>query len=118
MDNLESVLTELLTVKGAIASSLVDWNSGMVLGTDANKAFDIELSSAGHSEVVKSEMATMKSLELDDKIQDILITLEDQIHIIYIIPSNPDLFIYLALDESANLALARNKVKTEATRLV
>jgi len=118
MDNLETVLAELLTIKGAIASSVVDWNSGMVLGTDTNKTFDIDLSSAGHSEVVKSEMATMRSLELDDKIQDILITLEDQIHIIYIVPSNPDLFIYVALDESANLALARNKVKTEAAKLI
>ncbi len=118
MENIEETLKDILTLNGAIAASIVDWSSGMVLGTEVNKEFDIELASAGNSEMVKAEMATIKSLGANNEIQDILITLNDQLHIIYIIESNPDLFIYIALDENANLALARNKAKNAAKTLI
>ena len=117
MNNLEDVLKDILSLNGALAVSVVDWKSGMVLGTDTNKKFDIELASAGNSEVVKAKMATMASLGLSGGIEDILITLTDQIHIIRILESNPDLFLYAAFDSSANLALARNKMKTASAKL-
>ncbi len=75
--------------------------------------FNIELASAGNADVVKAKMATMKSLRINGKIQDIMITLTDQIHIIHALESNPELCLYAALDSSkSNLALARNKLST------
>ncbi len=115
MKNIEASLAEVLELNGALATSLIDWQSGMVLGTASNSNFDIELASAGNSEVVKAKMATMKSLNLDGGIQDIMITLTDQIHIIHMLESNPELCLYVALDASkSNLALARNRLKTVA----
>jgi hypothetical protein len=53
-------------------------------------------------------MKTMKSLGLTDHIEDFLITLGKQYHIIRPIAAKPGLFIYLVLDKGkANLALAR-----------
>jgi len=54
----------------------------------------------------------MRSLGLEGAIKDILITLTNHIHIIGIVPENPELVIYFALDaDKANLALARIAVQ-------
>jgi predicted regulator of Ras-like GTPase activity (Roadblock/LC7/MglB family) len=115
MNNIDTALQEIMTLNGALATSLVDWESGMVLGMQSNGNFNIELASAGNAEVVKAKMATMKSLNLAGDIQDIMISLTDQIHIIHILKSNPELCLYVALTSAqSNLALARNKLKTVA----
>jgi len=73
----------------------------------------LELAAAGNSQVVKAKVATMKSLGIEGGIEDILITLSNQLHIIRPTASHGDLFIYLVLDKTkANLALARRKVKS------
>ncbi|MGB2140426.1 MAG: roadblock/LC7 domain-containing protein, partial [Psychrobacter sp.] len=67
---------------------------------------------AGNSQVVKAKMATMESLGIKGDIDDILITLESQIHIIRPSAHNEGLFLYLVLDKAkSNLALARRKVQ-------
>ena len=115
MKNIEAGLAEILELNGALAASLFDWQSGMVLGMASNSNFNIELASAGNADVVKAKMATMKSLNLNGRIQDIMITLTDQIHIIHVLESNPELCLYVALDSSkSNLALARNRLSTVA----
>ena len=70
---------------------------------------------AGNTEVVKAKMRTLESLRLTDEVEDILITLTGQYHLIRLLKktsSAPVLFMYLALDRSkANLALARHHLK-------
>ncbi|MEO6934007.1 MAG: hypothetical protein ABI171_01540, partial [Collimonas sp.] len=65
----------------------------------------------GNTEVVRAKLNTMKSLNISDKIEDILITLTKQYHIIRPVESASGLFVYLVLvKDRANLALARRKV--------
>ncbi len=110
MANLKDSLNELMTMDGAIAMALVDYNSGMMLGS-AGTGVDLEVAAAGNTEVVRSKMKTMKALGLNDEIDDILITLGKHYHIIRPIASKPGLFFYVVLDRSrSNLALARRKV--------
>ncbi len=111
MADIASSLKEVLTIDGAICTSLVDSTSGMVLG-EAGTGVDMELAAAGNSEVVKAKMDTMKSLGLAEKIEDILITLDSQYHIIRPIETQKGLFLYIVLDKNkSNLALARRKVQ-------
>jgi hypothetical protein len=72
----------------------VDSDSGLMMskegGTDA---FDLEIAAAANTEVVRAKRRAMEELDLDDKIEDILISLGNQYHVICLVPSNESLFI-------------------------
>ena len=107
MANVNESLKKLLDLDGAVCAALVDANSGMLLGS-AGTGVDMEVAAAGNTEVVRAKLKTMKSLGLADTIEDILITLGKQYHIIRPVKSKPGLFIYFVLDKvKSNLALAR-----------
>ena len=109
MGNLAQSLEELLQIDGALAVAVVDSNSGMVL-SKAGGGLDLDVAAAGNTEVVRAKMKTMKSLGLKDAIEDILITLTKQYHIIRPMAERPGVFIYLVLDRAkSSLALARLK---------
>ena len=100
-------LKELLRIDGAMCAALVDANSGMMLGS-AGTGLDLDLAAAGNTEVVRAKLRTMKSLGLNDAIEDMLITLSKQYHIIRPVQAKAGIFMYLVLDKSrANLAMAR-----------
>ena len=114
--NIETALKEAMNIEGALGVALVDWESGMPLGTlGGGKYLDLDLAGAGNTEVVRAKMRTIQSLQLNDMIEDILITLGKQYHLIRLM-TNADgaqnMFLYLALDRSkANLALARHQLR-------
>jgi hypothetical protein len=109
MAGLNDSLGSLLTIDGALCCALVDSTSGMMLGS-AGQGLDMEAAAAGNTEVVRAKMKTMKALNLRDDIEDILISLGRQYHIIRPIAKSPGLFFYLVLDKGrSNLALARRK---------
>ncbi|WP_395375667.1 hypothetical protein [Marinicella sp. W31] len=111
MANIKNSLKELMDIDGSVGVSIVDGDSGMVIG-EAGGGVDMELAAAGNSEVVKAKMATMESLGLKEAIEDILISLGTQYHIIRPMIEHKGLFIYLVLDKKkSNLALARRKVQ-------
>lgn len=111
MSNINDSLSQLLAVDGAMAAAVVDSSSGMLLG-GAGSGIDLELAAAGNTEVVRAKLKTAKSLGLADAIDDILITLSTQFHIIRPLAHQPEVFFYFVLDRTkANLALARLKVK-------
>jgi hypothetical protein len=114
--NIETALKEAMGIDGALGVSLVDWESGMSLGAvGGGKYLDLDVAAAGNTEVIRAKMRTMESLRLDDTIEDILITLTKQYHLIRLLKSSRNeqgLFLYLVLDrQKANLALARHSLK-------
>ncbi len=111
MASLNESLTQLLTADGAMVAAVVDSSSGMVLG-HAGSGVDMDLAAAGNTEVVRAKLKTMRSLNLNDEIDDILITLGKQYHIIRPMAKHDGLFIYFVLDKvRSNLALARRTVQ-------
>lgn len=110
MANLKDSLDALMTVDGAQAVALVDYTSGMLLGS-AGGGIDLELAAAGNTEVIRAKMKTASSLNLNDSIEDILISLGKAYHIMRPVASKPGLFFYLVLDRTrSNLAMARRAV--------
>lgn len=116
MANTEAALKEILTtVEGAIGTALVDYTSGMALGTvGGGKDLDLTVAAAGNTDVVRAKVRTMEHLGLKDDIEDILITLGTQYHLIRLLKGRGTngLFLYLALDKQrANLAMARHQLR-------
>lgn len=110
MAGLKESMSEVMSVDGAMAVAIVDSNSGMMLGSEGS-GVDLDVAAAGNTEVVRAKMKTMKALKLNDEIEDILISLGRQYHIIRPVASKPGLFFYVVLDRNkANLAMARRKV--------
>ncbi len=113
--DIDTALKEAMEIDGALGVSLVDYESGMALGSlGGGKYLNLEVASAGNTEVIRAKMRTLESLGLKDTIDDILITLGRQYHLIRLVrgDSHSGLFIYLALDKAkANLALARHHLK-------
>jgi hypothetical protein len=114
--NIEAALKEAMNIDGAVGASIVDWESGMALGSvGGGKYLDLDVAAAGNTEVIRAKMRTMESLRLDDAIEDILITLGKQYHLIRLLKNSRNeqgLFLYLVLDrQKANLALARHNLK-------
>jgi hypothetical protein len=114
--NIETALKEAMTIDGALGVCLVDWESGMSLGAlGGGKYLDLEVAAAGNTEVIRAKMRTMESLRINDQIEDILITLGKQYHLIRLLKSargDQGLFLYLVLDRpKSNLALARHSLK-------
>jgi predicted regulator of Ras-like GTPase activity (Roadblock/LC7/MglB family) len=98
----------LVEQAGFIGACVVDSATGMVMATEGGGRLNMELAAAGNTEVVRSKRRTMASLNLKDGIEDILISLGTQYHLIRPLRSNEAIFVYVALDRKiANLALAR-----------
>ena len=111
MSNVKDSLTRIMQLDGAMGACIVDSNSGMMLGSDGNGPINLEIAAAGNTEVVRAKRKTMKALNLKDSIEDILITLHGQYHLIRPLTSNDALFIYLVLDKArGNLAMARHQL--------
>ncbi|MFI7341991.1 hypothetical protein ACIBUY_29125 [Streptomyces sp. NPDC050085] len=122
MANTETALKDAIaSIEGATAAALVDYTSGMALGTiGGSKSFDLEVAAAGNTDVVRAKLRTMEHLGLKDEIEDILITLGTQYHLIRLLKGRGGngLFLYLVLDSSrANLAMARHQLKKIETEL-
>lgn len=112
--NIETALKETMAIDGAIGAALVDYESGMTLGTiGGGRDLDLEVASAGNTEVIRAKVRTLEALRIQDGIEDILITLDKQYHLIRLLNrGGSQLFLYLALDRSrANLALARHSLR-------
>ena len=110
MANINNSLTTAMSITGALAVAVVDLESGMTLGQAGGNIMNMEIAAAGNTEVVRAKMRTMADLDLNDEIDDILITLGKQYHIIRPSTVKEGVFIYFVLDKArANLAMARRK---------
>ncbi|MGP0221266.1 hypothetical protein [Paenarthrobacter sp. NCHU4564] len=117
MSSLDEAVKQLLSIEGATGAAIVDYTSGMALAQGGSPGFDLGVAAAGNSNVVSAKLRTMAELGLNSDIEDVLITLDTQYHLINVLNSagSKGLFVYLVLDRTyANLALARHKLKNLA----
>ena len=104
-------LNSLSEIDGFIAAALVDSSSGLSLSA-IGSGLDLELAAAGNTEVIRAKRKVATALNLKDNIEDVLITLGKQYHVLRPLDRNNELFLYLVLDrQKSNLAMARHELK-------
>ena len=104
----ETVVAQILNVEGALAAGIVDYESGMLLAGSSTHSIDLDIAAISSTEVVRSQIKIMKMLQLNDQIEDILITLNSRYHLIRPLKTLDGLFLYSVLDKhKASLALSR-----------
>ena len=115
MADMDTALKDIMTIDGALGVALVDHTSGMALGTSGgSKELDLNVAAAGNTDVVRAKLRAMEMLGLGEAIEDILITLDTQYHMIRPLTSRSGkgLFLYLALRrDRSNLAMARHQLR-------
>src|SRR3954451_13371330 len=115
MSNIDNTLDMAANIKGAFAVALVDYDSGMMLGSRGGSAeFDLDVAAPGNSDVVRTKIEVVQKLGLRESVEHILITLDSQYHLLRLIRGLPDekLFFYLVLNRAqANLAMARRDLR-------
>lgn len=121
MANLDVALKDAMSIEGAIGVALVDYTSGMTLGTAGGSAeLDLTVAAAGNTDVIRAKLRTIEMLKLAEGIEDMLITLDTQYHLLRPLTSRSGkgLFLYMALSKSrSNLALARHQLRQIEGRL-
>ena len=111
-ENMSIDITALSSIGGFIGACLVDSETGLMMASEGGGSLDLEAAGAANTEVVKAKLAAIEMLGLNDSIDDILITLGKQFHLIRPLEKTPTVFLYVALDKkSANLGMARVQVK-------
>ncbi|MEV4949764.1 hypothetical protein [Streptomyces sp. NPDC053755] len=116
MVSVETSLKEAMaSIEGSVGVALVDYTSGMALGAlGGSKDLDLAVAAAGNTDVVRAKLRTMEMLGIEDGIEDMLITLDSQYHLIRLIKGRGGngLFLYMVLDKGrANLAMARHQLR-------
>ena len=115
----KAALDEAMSIEGALGACLVDYQSGMTLGTAGGHGMNLEMAAAGTTEVVRSKLRVMGALGLADRIEDTLVTLESQFHLIRMVKDTDSLFLYLALSKGpANLGMAKFQLASAEQKLV
>ncbi|GAA4389030.1 hypothetical protein GCM10027048_32290 [Hymenobacter coalescens] len=113
VQNIINELPQLLAV------AIVDTTSGMTLASHTNSpALNPDTAAAYNTEVVKQKQKAMAALKLQgEQIDDILITLTNQLHLINLIDGGKK-FIYLAVNaRDTNLAIARDVLRQQVDLL-
>jgi CheY-like chemotaxis protein len=99
------ILEEARKIDGAVAAAVVDAASGMILAQLG------EDSPAMAKELVLAALRGMTAAEVDDHIEDIMLTLGKQYHVIRFLGGGHELFVHLVLDrERGSLGLARQQL--------
>ncbi len=114
-----AALEELLGIDGAVAAALVHAPSGMTLGeAGGTPSLSLELAATMAADLVRAKQRALSALQVDDAIEDIMITLGKQYFLIRFLGGAEDVFLYLVLGrERANLGMARHQLARIARRI-
>ncbi len=117
MSNAQKAVDSLMEMDGAVAAIIVDLASGMVLAQKSHGDFDTDAAAGGCTRMVQAQLDTLKLLGSLDKVEDMLITLEHELHLVRPIVktgAGDAMFGYLVVSSSGiNLAMARALLKKE-----
>ncbi|MFE9742875.1 hypothetical protein [Streptomyces sp. NPDC006477] len=129
MPGIDECLLEAMALPGARGASLVDWTSGLALGTAGDSPVgDHETTAAETAELARSAAEFDTFVAVGDNaggdgppVEDLIVTTRAGYHVLRFVHTSFDssVFLHLWLDrDTGNLALARHRLRDLAERLV
>ncbi|MFD8011342.1 hypothetical protein [Streptomyces sp. NPDC058955] len=134
MPGIDECLMEAMTLPGARGASLVDWNSGLALGTAGESPVgDHETTAAETAELARAaaefdsfttsggDTGETAGADGEPPVEDLIVTTRAGYHVLRFVRTSFDssVFLHLWLDrDTGNLALARIRLGDLAERLV
>jgi hypothetical protein len=111
MANLRASLNEIMEIEGAVGAAIVDYDSGVTLGGKGGDTIDMELAGAANTHATLLIQELLHDNDLDEPIEDVLVTLGEQYHLTRFSEKHDTIFTYVILDRAAaTLALARRQL--------
>ena len=110
---MQKIVDELMAeIPGVIAIAVSEIESGMALASKSNlNTLEPEIAAAYNAEVIKQKLKAKKALGLEKlDIEDILITMTSQYHVLTVVPGNI-YFVYTVTSKDSNLAIIRNALR-------
>lgn len=110
------------SVPGAVSVALVDSTSGMSLAHTIQPSYGLSpeglsIAAAGNANVIRAMVNTIRDMGVAHEIDDIMMTLDDQYHLVKVL-KDENLFIFLAVSrEGSNLSLARFRVNRASANI-
>jgi len=106
----------IVDLNGFVGACLVDSETGVLLAQAECEDFD---STVLDIDKVNSKIKAVKDLGAGDVLEDVVITLETQYHLVRRLKSANEVFIYLVIDRSAaNLGLAKFTLQTTEESII
>ena len=105
-------LKQFSHIEGLIVLTLVDYYDGSVLGAIGDDDLNIDMFALEGAAIFKHQKKLIKQLNKTDYVEEILISMKNQYHIIHPLESNHSLFLYVILDrDHSNLAYAHHEIQ-------
>ena len=107
------LLAEVMKLDGAIGAAVANWELDHSLGVLGGRGpLLVDVAVSGNCRVMRALMNAMTRLGLKSRVQDILVTLDEQSHILWPLAQHEGLFLYLAVDRArSNPALTRLRLQ-------
>ncbi|MCE9579434.1 MAG: response regulator [Deltaproteobacteria bacterium] len=107
--SMQRFVERLRRLDGYAASILIDSDSGVLLSGDGDAlGLDLHIAAAGYGELFRLKRALLARQEVPDRIEDVVITMTSQYHVLHALPGDASLLVCVVLDRtSASLGLAR-----------
>ncbi|MCZ0988850.1 hypothetical protein [Streptomyces diastatochromogenes] len=127
MPGIDECLLEAMRLPGARGAALVDWTSGLALGTVGDApGGDHETTAAEAAELARlaAEHGAFAAGDAEDggpPVEDVIVSNHDSYHLLRFVDTSFDSSVFLHLwlgREEGNLALARIRLGEMAARLV
>lgn len=109
---ISQVLADAMTIEGALGAAIAVWELDHNLGVLGTLGPLPDVAVAGHCRVMRALLMMMTRLGMRTSVHDVLITVDEQLHILVPLPRHDELFLYMSVDRArGNLALTRHRVQ-------
>ncbi len=119
----DDYLRQIMAIRGVLGTSLVDYQSGLVIGAAGRSPGDDRVTACGAGDVMHAALAGAAFADdgAADHLEDIVLTARNGYHLVYLVGRRPDglLVLYVWLDRlRGNLAMAQRRIHSLTEGLV